>query len=321
MIVVTGAAGFIGSCVVARLNELGRQDILAVDHLDDDLKKVNLQSKKTAAYMDKAEFLSRIKSNTLTEPVECLIHMGACSSTTLTDAQYYEENNFLYSQSLAEWAFKHRVRFIYASSAATYGDGSLGYDDTDAVTPALQPLNLYGWSKQKFDVWVLKNNHIGQVVGLKFFNVFGPNEYHKADMRSVVAKSFGLVQAEGRLKLFKSYKKEYADGEQRRDFIYVKDAVDVVIFFWQNPSVTGIFNVGTGKARSWNDLARAIFAAVGKPVQIEYFDMPDSLREKYQYFTEANVTKLRQAGYQKPFHSLEAAVKDYVGYLQANRRW
>ncbi len=320
MIILTGAAGFIGSCLLAKLNEIGRSDILVVDHLsgNHDPKKVNLQDKKYSEYFDKKDFLELILEDRLKGSVECLLHIGACSSTTLQDARYFQENNFEYSCYLAQWAIKHDARFIYASSAATYGDGSKGYSDDHARIKEFQPLNLYGDSKQKFDAWILVQGLIDKVVGLKFFNVFGPNEYHKGEMRSVIAKAYERVRDEGKIGLFKSYQKKYRDGEQKRDFIYVKDAVNVVMFFIEHPQINGIFNVGTGKARTWNDLAGALFAAVGKKTNIEYIDMPAVLRDKYQYFTQAEVGKLRKAGYQKPFRELEEAVQDYVGYLNCH---
>lgn len=319
MIVITGAAGFIGSCILAELNKRGHNDLIAVDELDSDLKKANLKNKKYQSYLDKKDFLKAVIDDKLPGKVNCLIHMGACSSTTLTDAKYYQENNFEYTRHLAQWALKKKVRFIYASSAATYGDGSLGYGDDDASTRRLKPLNLYGESKQKFDLWVLEKKGADKVVGLKFFNVFGPNEYHKGDMRSVIAKSYERVAKNGKISLFKSYKKEYADGEQKRDFIYVKDAVAMTLFFLDHPEANGIYNVGTGKARSWNDLAKALFAAVGKRPVIEYIEMPEHLRPRYQYFTEANMTKLKSVGYTKPLISLEDAVKDYAQYLKTGK--
>lgn len=316
MIVVTGAAGFIGSCIVAKLNERGIDDLILVDHLDDGLKEKNLENKKHAQYYDKKDFLELVQQNQLDASIESIIHMGACSSTTLQDAQYYEENNFEYTRTLAQWALANNVRFIYASSAATYGDGSAGYCDDEATIRQCVPLNLYGESKQKFDEWVLDNGHIDKIVGLKFFNVFGPNEYHKGDMRSVVAKAYEGVAKEGVISLFKSYKADYGDGQQKRDFIYVKDAVDVVLFFVNNPAINGIFNVGTGEARTWNALAESLFKAVGKPANINYIEMPEILQDKYQYFTEADMAKLRNAGYTEPFTSLEDAVSDYAGYLK-----
>ena len=322
MIVVTGGAGFIGSCVLAELNALGRKDILVVDHLGANEKKQrNLDQKSYHRFIDKQEFLDEVCSDRIEEPVDAVIHMGACSSTTLTDRAYYMSNNFEYSCRLAEWAVAKGIRFIYASSAATYGDGSQGYSDQDDVSRTLKPLNFYGESKQLFDLWVLDRNLQEQVVGLKFFNVFGPNEYHKGDMRSVVAKAYARAQSEGRISLFKSYRPDYADGEQKRDFIYVKDVVDVIMFSMTHPGLNGIFNVGTGQARTWNDLAAALFAALDQPLQIDYVDMPESLRPQYQYFTEAEMSKLRYAGYNKPFTSLENAVREYAGYLKTEEIW
>ena len=316
MIVVTGGAGFIGSCIVSRLNKRGRTDIFIVDHLEPGARKCrNLEGKNYVDYFDKKEFLQLIMSEQLHEPIDTVIHMGACSSTTLSDEQYYRENNFEYSCHVARWAMKRNARFIYASSAATYGNGELGYSDDDAMTRRLKPLNYYGESKQQFDLWVLDQGLQRQCVGLKFFNVFGPNEYHKGDMRSVVAKTYQRVVQEGRISLFQSYKPEYADGEQQRDFIYIKDVVDIVFFFMEHPEQNGIFNVGTGQARSWNALARSLFSAVGKSPVIEYIEMPAHLRPRYQYFTQAETGKLRKAGYAHEFTSLEDAVQDYVGYL------
>lgn len=316
MIIVTGAAGFIGSCIVSRLNADGEKDLLLVDHMPDDRKQGNIAHKSYTQYLDKADFLTQIQSDSLGEGVSALIHMGACSSTTLQDEEYFTANNLEYTKALALWSLKHKVRFIYASSAATYGDGALGYNDDDQTVENCKPLNLYGESKQKFDLWALKHGYIDQMVGLKFFNVFGPNEYHKGDMRSVVSKAYQRVSAEGVMELFKSYVPEYGDGEQMRDFIYVKDAVDIVMFFLRTPQVNGIFNVGTGKARSWNDLAKALFAAVGKSPDIRYIPMPEILQTRYQYFTEANMTKLRSAGYDRTITSLEEAVADYASYLE-----
>ncbi len=318
MIVVTGGAGFIGSCIVSRLNTLRVSDLIVVDHLND-FKKKNLEGKKFLQYLDKKEFLDLLKNDRVNSNVSCVIHMGACSSTTLNDARYFEENNFEYSCHVARWALKHQARFIYASSAATYGDGSRGYQDDEATIPRLKALNLYGQSKQKFDEWVYNQKAFDEMVGLKFFNVFGPNEYHKGDMQSVIAKAYEKVTTEGKISLFKSYNPQYKDGEQKRDFIYVKDAVDIVMYFFDHPAQNGLFNVGTGSARTWNDLAEALFQAVNKPARIEYMDMPEVMRPKYQYFTQADMQKLRKAGYQKSFATLEEAVEDYAGYLKDGR--
>ena len=318
MIVVTGAAGFIGSCLVAKLNELGRTDLIVVDHYENesDPKKRNLSGKKYLRYFDKAEYLKLLRRDSFDFDVSCIFHMGACSSTTLQDADYFEKNNYEYSAEVAKLALKYNIRLVYASSAATYGDGEIGYSDDEARIPQLKPLNFYGLSKQKFDLWVLNNAYQNKMAGLKFFNVFGPNEYHKEDMRSVVAKAYDGVISEGNIRLFKSYKKEYKDGEQKRDFIYVKDVVDVMIFLMQQPKVNGIFNVGTGEASSWNELANALFKAVHKKPCIEYIEMPEILQSRYQYYTQAGMHKLRAAGYTKLFLSLEEAILDYCQYLK-----
>lgn len=323
MIVVTGAAGFIGSCLVAELNSLGRHDLIVVDDLmgEDDPKKKNLTGKRYQRYYDKAEYLKLLKRDQFDFDVDCILHMGACSSTTLQDADYFKTNNFEYTCTVAQWALRNNARLIYASSAATYGNGEQGYSDDESLIPMLKPLNLYGESKQSFDEWVLANGYQGKMTGLKFFNVFGPNEYHKGDMRSVVSKAYDRVVSEGKISLFKSYNPKYKDGEQARDFIYVKDAVDVVMFLMEAASINGIFNLGTGKARTWNDLARALFTAVGRTPNIEYIEMPENLQSRYQYFTQADMAKLRKAGYNKAFTSLEDAVKDYCSYLSTKRFW
>lgn len=315
MIILTGGAGFIGSCFLKKLNDEGVSDIIVVDDLDETEKWRNLTGKKFRDYVQKDEFLSKIETGKFPKP-DHVIHMGAASSTILTDTAYYMKNNYEYSKVLTEWALKSKSKFLYASSAATYGDGRFGYSDSDENTKRQAPLNMYGYSKQLFDLWVLDNGLIGSMTGLKFFNVFGPNEYHKGDMRSVICKAFPKMRAEGKILLFKSYRADYADGEQKRDFIYVKDAVEVMYGFFKNPEKTGIFNLGTGCARSWGDLARAMFAALDKKPRIEYIEMPESLKEKYQYFTQADMTKLRKAGFDLKFQSLEDSVKDYVEYLE-----
>lgn len=314
MIILTGGAGFIGSCFLWKLNQEGITDIIVVDHLDDSGKWRNLLGKKFRDYVQKDEFLKLIEAGKIAKP-SFVVHMGACSSTTLTDADYYLKNNYEYSKTLAKWALSKRAHFMYASSAATYGNGDFGYSDSNNNSRILQPLNMYGYSKFLFDRWVLNNGLEKKVTGFKFFNVFGPNEYHKEDMRSVVCKAFPVMSDEGRIRLFKSYREGYSDGEQKRDFIYVKDAVEVMYHFFKNPRKTGIFNLGTGEARSWNDLARGMFKAMDKKDVIEYVDMPETLKEKYQYFTQADMTKLSQAGCKHTFRSLEDSIKDYVGYL------
>jgi ADP-L-glycero-D-manno-heptose 6-epimerase len=253
-------------------------------------------------------------------PVEAVFHLGACSSTIETDASYLIKNNYEYTKILAQWATRPRragIHFIYASSAATYGDGSSGFSDDEAKLEELRPLNMYGYSKHLFDLWTRRTGLLKKIVGLKYFNVFGPNEYHKADMRSFVLKAFEQINATGKVCLFKSYKSEYADGEQVRDFLYVKDAVDMTFFFFDNPKITGLFNIGAGLARSWNDLVKAVFAALGKKPNIEYIDMPESIRNQYQYYTCADISKLRKASYKKQITPLDEAIKDYVqNYLQ-----
>jgi ADP-L-glycero-D-manno-heptose 6-epimerase len=315
-VIVTGGAGFIGSCMVQKLNSEGFRDILVVDHLETSLKWKNLVGKQIQDYLEKDRFIRLVGEDKLKDRFDLVIHFGACTSTNETNASYLMENNYLYSKTLAKWALKHKARFLYASSAATYGSGEFGYQDDDEVSLKLKPLNLYGYSKQLFDLWVIKNKLASEITGFKFFNVFGPNEYHKGNMQSIIAKVFEGVADGEPLRLFKSYRKEYPDGEQKRDFIYVKDALEVVSYFINHPDKKGIFNLGTGQARTWNDIANSLFSALGLKPKIEYIEMPEDLRDKYQYFTEADLTKLRKAGCEHEFLSLEQAVKDYAGYLK-----
>jgi len=317
MIVVTGGAGFIGSAFVWKLNREGVTDILIVDELGTADKWKNLVNLRFNDYIHKDSFLEMIMAEQLPFDVSAIVHMGACSSTTERDADYLMKNNYLYTRALAVWAVRHGKRFIYASSAATYGDGAFGFSDDNAVSEKLKPINMYGYSKQIFDLGVLKNGLDQKTVGVKFFNVFGPNEYHKDDMRSVVHKSWGQIRETGKVRLFKSHRPEYTDGGQLRDFVYVKDCVDALWWFLQNPQVNGIYNLGTGKARSWKDLVTAVFSALGRKPEIEYIGMPESIRGQYQYFTEARMEKLRGAGYAASARSLEEAVNDYVvNYLE-----
>ncbi len=309
--IVTGGAGFIGSNIVLALNERGHDDITVVDVPGCKQQKTNLAGLKYRDYIGIEEFRKNFRANKF-NAVNTVFHMGACSSTTETNEEYLTDNNFRYTQELCEWCLKHNVRFIYASSAATYGDGSKGYSDSNSTIPELTPLNLYGKSKQMFDIWALKTCLLDRIAGLKYFNVYGPREDHKGDMRSVPNKSYKQILKTGTISLFKSYKPEYADGEQVRDFVYVKDAVDVTLFFHDHPEISGLFNCGTGKARTWLDLAKAVFAAMGMDPKIKFIDMPPELREKYQYHTQADISKLRQAGYKKPFTSIENGIKDYV---------
>lgn len=271
----------------------------------------NLRSLRYEDFMDKDDFRDDFLCD-LVEPAETVFHLGACSATTETDADYLMDNNYRYTRDLCEWSLSNESRFIYASSAATYGNGEQGYSDDDAITPELTPMNMYGYSKHLFDLWAMEHELFNEIVGLKYFNVYGPNEYHKGDMRSVVHKSFEQIRDTGSVSLFKSYRPDYADGEQVRDFIYVKDAVAVTLFFMENPETEGLFNCGTGKARSWNDLAKSVFAALNKKPNIKYIEMPGHLKGQYQYHTEAVMQKLKAAGYSKPFHTLEDGVRDYV---------
>ncbi|MCW8804684.1 MAG: ADP-glyceromanno-heptose 6-epimerase [Ignavibacteriaceae bacterium] len=312
MVVVTGGAGFIGSAIVWRLNELGETKIIVVDELGTDEKWKNLVTLKFDDFVHKDDFISMIVDREVSFKIDSIIHMGANSSTTEKDADLLFFNNYLYTQELAKHCIEKSIRFIYASSAATYGDGSLGFDDDDNKLETLRPLNMYGYSKQLFDLWAKKNGAFKKIVGLKYFNVYGPNEYHKGDMRSVVHKAFEQIRNTGKVRLFKSLNSKYKDGEQLRDFIYIKDAADMTLFFLDKPKVNGLFNLGTGKARTWNDLVSAIFKSLNKEVVIEYIDLPEHLQEKYQYFTEANMNKIKKAGFNSSITNLEEGVADYV---------
>jgi ADP-L-glycero-D-manno-heptose 6-epimerase len=312
MILVTGGAGFIGSAIVAELNARGITDILIVDILGKDDRWKNLRGLQYGDYMEAEDFSEMVADSDLELDLEAVIHMGACSDTTERDCSYLVRNNYEFSKLLAGWAMEMEARFIYASSAATYGGGEQGFADDEAVIETLRPLNMYGYSKQMFDLWCRQQGLLKQFVGLKFFNVFGPNEYHKADMRSFILKAYEQINAAGGVKLFKSHRPDFADGGQLRDFIYVKDAVDMTLFFLEQPELAGIYNIGTGQARSWNDLARATFAAMGRQENIEYIPMPEHLQGKYQYFTQADISKIREAGYLKPTTTLEDAITDYV---------
>jgi ADP-L-glycero-D-manno-heptose 6-epimerase len=315
MLLVTGGAGFIGSNVVAALNEAGRTDIVVNDVFGIDSKWRNLGKRQLADVVAPADLFHWLDGRKL----DSVIHLGAISDTTATDADLVIENNFQLSLKLLDWCTSARVPFIYASSAATYGDGTAGFSDdwSPAALKRLKPMNLYGWSKQMFDIALVeramkKENLPPQWVGLKFFNVFGPNEYHKGEMMSLVAKRFDDAKGGRTVKLFKSHRPDVEDGDQRRDFIYVDDAVAVVRWLLETPSVSGIFNVGTGKARSFRDLIAALFRALGQEPKIEYVDMPEAIRGQYQYLTQADTGNLRRAGYNAGFTSLEDGVKRYV---------
>ncbi|HEX5507314.1 MAG TPA: ADP-glyceromanno-heptose 6-epimerase [Pseudolabrys sp.] len=326
MFLVTGGAGFIGSNIVASLNEAGHTDIVVNDLLGrDDDKWRNLSKRQIADIVPPADLMVWLDSRKL----NAVIHMGAISDTTARDADLVMENNFRLSLRLLDWCTVTRTPFIYASSAATYGDGTQGFDDdwSPEALRKLRPLNLYGWSKHLFDLvvvdrFVKKENLPPHWAGLKFFNVFGPNEYHKGAMASVLAKVFDGAKSGKPVRLFKSHREGIADGDQRRDFIYVDDAVAVVRWLLSARGVNGIFNVGTGKAESFRDMIGAMFKALGQPANIEYIDMPESIRGQYQYFTEGRVENLRRAGYNVGFTPLEEAVGKYVkGYLDRADRY
>jgi ADP-L-glycero-D-manno-heptose 6-epimerase len=317
VILLTGGAGFIGSCFLWKLNCEGEGNVVVVDHMDSDIKKKNLDGKNYTDYFDKDDFIKDFKKGKRLKKVNAIFHIGACSSTTETDAEYLQQNNYEYSKTLAEWALAENIPFFYASSAATYGDGRQGYCDKDESSLKLAPLNLYGRSKQLFDLWLITNKLSDKVVGFKYFNVFGPNEYHKGNMRSLVVKAYQQIKEKGKIGLFKSYLPEYKDGEQKRDFIYIKDVIDLMYHFYKQQKIKGIYNIGTGESRTWNDLANAIFAALQLEPKIDYIAMPEEIRDKYQYFTEADLTKIKKAGVGFDFTSLEDAVADYVqNYLE-----
>ncbi len=317
--IVTGAAGLIGSALIWKLNRMGIDDILAVDHLGTSEKWKNLRALSYADYMEKDVFYERLLAGALPRDVECILHMGACSSTTEKDATYLIGNNFEYTRTLALYSVSHNVRFLYASSAATYGDGEHGYVDDEEHLENLRPMNMYGYSKQMFDLWARRQGLLSKITGVKYTNVFGPNELHKAEMRSVVCRAYEQIRDTGKVGLFKSYRSEYADGEQKRDFIYVKDAVRMVMFLLEN-RCHGIYNIGSGRAETWNSLATAVFKAMDKPVNIEYIEMPEHLRGKYQYYTCADIAKIRNAGYTDIVTPLEDTVADYIrNYISQGR--
>jgi ADP-L-glycero-D-manno-heptose 6-epimerase len=317
LIILTGGAGFIGSCWLMKLNQLGYHHILVVDEDDSVVKMNNLTNKTYTDFIDKTDFIKEIKTGDYPEDVAAIFHIGACSSTMETDVDFLSDNNTEYSKILAQWALRDNILFYYASSAATYGDGSQGYSDDEVEIPGLKPLNLYGQSKQLFDLWLLENNLTDKIVGFKYFNVYGPNEYHKGEMKSLVVKAYQQIKNDGQIRLFKSYRPEYQAGEQKRDFVYIKDVIELMAKFFHQPQIKGIYNIGTGQARSWNDLAKAIFAALKLKPMIEYIEMPEQIKDKYQYFTQADISKLQKAGIKHQFMTLEEAVADYVqNYLE-----
>ena len=320
MIIITGGAGFIGSAMLWELNGKGEEDIIVVDDLGSTTteKWRNLSGLHFADVIPIELFPDLLERNAL-EGISAIIHMGANSSTTETDADHLLANNFGYTKKIASFCMKRQVRLIYASSAATYGDGSNGYSDAIEGLSALRPLNMYGYSKHLFDRWAVRHDVLNHAAGLKFFNVYGPNEYHKGDMSSVVYKAFHQIGEKGSLNLFQSHRPDYRDGEQLRDFVYVRDCTRIMAWMLENPSAAGLFNVGSGSPRSFNDLAAATFLALKRQPVINYMPMPETLRDKYQYYTHADITKLRQAGFSEPLTSIEDGIQEYVQhYLSAD---
>lgn len=310
-IVVTGAAGFIGSCLVGHLNQLGYDNIIVVDDFSKTEKDQNLEGKTLIAKIGRAEFIAWL--NEFGEEVDFIFHIGARTDTTEFDKAIFDDLNVNYSKSIWNACVKYSIPLVYASSGATYGLGELGYEDNHAIIPALKPLNPYGDSKNDFDIWALEQkNHPPFWAGLKFFNVYGPNEYHKGRMASVIFHAFNQIKVTEGMKLFRSHHDDYKDGEQLRDFVYVKDVVNVCSFLLEKMPNSGIYNLGTGTARTFLDLAKNTFYALEKEVNISFVDTPEDIRDKYQYFTEAVMTKLIAQGYSKPFHTLEEGVSDYV---------
>ena len=319
-ILVTGAAGLIGSALVWALNRRGCDNLVLTDRLGRDERWRNLVPLRFADYLDADQLWDQLGTPAL-DGVRWVFHLGACSATTEKDAGFLMENNFRYTRRLAEWALAGQRRFVYASSAATYGDGAAGMADGQAQLDAFRPLNMYGYSKHLFDQYAHRQGWFDRVVGLKYFNIFGPNEDHKGDMRSVVHKACGQIRETGKVNLFRSHHPDFRDGEQQRDFLYVKDAVAMTLHLATTPTAAGIYNVGSGRAATWIELVTPIFEALGLSVDIGFIDMPAELRGKYQYHTCANIERLRQTGWTGPSHSLAAAVHDYVThYLVPDRR-
>ena len=311
MIVITGAAGFIGSCLVSKLNQEGFFDIVVVDDFSDSEKNRNLEGKRFSKKIHRDEFLKWLRENQ--RLTQLIFHIGARTDTTEFDKKIFDKLNLNYSKEVWNICVEFGLPLVYASSAATYGLGEFGYNDNPDVIEKLKPLNPYGESKNDFDKWALKQKHKPYFwAGLKFFNVYGPNEYHKGRMASVILHAYNQILEKGTVKLFRSHNPKYKDGEQLRDFVYVKDVVDVCCFLMHHRKNSGIYNLGSGRARSFLDLANNAFGALNKKPKIEFIDTPVDIRDKYQYFTEANMAKLRSIGYDKPFHTLEEGVRDYV---------
>lgn len=318
VIAITGAAGFIGSCLVAHLNKLGYEQLVLVDDFSDEKKVYNLKGKKYLYKVHREQFIDWLKNHPGT--IAYVFHLGARTDTTDPDYEIFKKLNLDYSKAVWEYCTDHNIPLVYASSAATYGKGELGYTDDESKIPELQPLNAYGISKNEFDIWALEQKHYPPFwAGLKFFNVYGPNEYHKGRMASVVFHAYQQIKDRGYIRLFRSHNPKYKDGEQLRDFIYVKDLLDVCVWLMENQPQSGIYNLGTGKARTFNDLANTIFQVLNVPGKIDYIDTPLDIRENYQYFTEADMHKLYAAGYHKHFYTLEKGIEDYLKHylLQA----
>lgn len=312
MLVITGATGFIGSALIWELNQHGIEDLLLADHVSPEERPDQLRKHKYTKFVFAKDLIEEMESRA--GQILGVFHMGACSTTTETDEAYLQRNNVEYSQKVWEFCTRHQIPLIYASSGACYGDGSKGFDDN--LDPSVfAPLNLYGWSKLKFDIWALKQAKTPpRWYGLRFFNVYGPNEYHKGDMASVVFKAFNQIGTTGKLRLFRSHNPEYRDGEQLRDFVYVKDVTRWMKEIMADPAVaSGIYNMGFGKARTWLDLARNTFQNMGKDLNIDWIDVPENIRHQYQYFTEAKINRLLAQGLSNPRWSLEEGVRDYVG--------
>ena len=321
MIIVTGAAGFIGSCLIKRLNSENFNAIIAVDKFDDEQKKKNIAGAKIQKLIDRDEFISWLHSNN--ELVEFIFHIGARTDTAEFDMELLHQLNTEYTKLIWNSCVDYQIPLVYASSAATYGIGEHGYNDDEKSIGQLQPLNPYGLSKHEFDVWAIQQTKKPFYwAGLKFFNVFGPNEYHKGRMASVIYHAFNQISSTGKMKLFRSHRADFKDGEQKRDFVYVKDVVDVCYFLMHHRKNSGIYNLGSGKARTFLDLVNGVFNALEKKSEIEFIDIPSDIRDRYQYFTEANMQKLIHIGYNQPFHSLEEGINDYVkNYLASGFKY